>query len=290
MNPSPAKNPAMEMSKQIWPEPPIDRLNSDTLTPSANSSIFPPRMLRASFEAYYDDASKDYWVKNECGDYMRVNESSLKRMLKKAGYNPTAGKYDPMAEVDEEVVKIQMEKRICYAGPLAGHALGAHKIEGRTVLVTDSPKLVEPVPGEWPLLSQVIQQMFNSGDDDQAIYLYGWLQFALECLRSGQHHPGQALVMAGERECGKSLMQGLITELLGGRSAKPYQFMTDGTAFNSDLFGAEHLMVEDEAASTDLRARRHFGAYLKQITAADTQRLHGKNRNALTLTRSEEHT
>ena len=68
---------------------------------------------------------------------------------------------------------------------------------------------------------------------------------------------------------------------MGGRSAKPYQFMTGGTDFNSDLFGAEHLMVEDEQASTDIRARRHLGSQIKNVTVNEEQRLHAKGRDAI---------
>jgi hypothetical protein len=90
--------------------------------------------------------------------------------------------------------------------------------------------------------------------------------------------------MAGPHDCGKSLLQNIITLLLGGRMAKPYQFMMGGTPFNYDLFAAEHLMIEDEAASTDIRARRHFGANLKNVTVSEVQRCHAKNRNPVSLT------
>ena len=59
--------------------------------------------------------------------------------------------------------------------------------------------------------------------------------------------------------------------------------MSGLTPFNSDLFEAEHLMIEDEQASTDIRARRNFGAQLKNITVVDWQRCHAKNRVAISL-------
>jgi hypothetical protein len=241
-----------------------------------------PQLLpqsKPNFEAFYDDNTKDFWVKDSRGHYMRVNEIALRRMLKSVGFRTERGTDEPLSEVDEELRLIQVDKRIFYAGPLAGYNTGTYEIEGKLILVTDSPKVIPPVEGEFPVLEQMIANMLGN----QLPYLLGWLHYALKNLHAGQRHPGQALVLAGERECGKSLLQQVITELLGGRSAKPYQFMTEATTFNAELFGAEHLMIEDEAASTDLRARRKFGAYLKQITAAESQRHHGKNRTALTL-------
>jgi hypothetical protein len=71
--------------------------------------------------------------------------------------------------------------------------------------------------------------------------------------------------------------------MMGGRSAKPFQFMTGGTQFNSELFHAEHLMIEDEAASFDYRVRVKMGASLKSFVVNEDQRCHPKNRPALTL-------
>ena len=59
--------------------------------------------------------------------------------------------------------------------------------------------------------------------------------------------------------------------------------MSGATEFNGDLFGAEHLMIEDEVAFTDIRARRHFGARIKDFTVNSVQSCHGKNRPALSL-------
>jgi hypothetical protein len=103
-------------------------------------------------------------------------------------------------------------------------------------------------------------------------------------MRSARYRPGQALAIAGPAGCGKSLFQALITEILGGRSAKPYRYMSGATDFNSDLFGAEHLVIEDEVASTDLRKRLGFGAQIKNVTVNATQSCHAKCRPALTLT------
>src|SRR4030095_11750743 len=118
---------------------------------------------------------------------------------------------------------------------------------------------------------------------DQVRYLYGWLKIAYDAVRARVRRPGQGLVLAGVRDCGKSLLQNLITLILGGRSARPYQFMSGLTPFNSDLCEAGHLRMENEQASPDIRARRNFGAQLKNITVIDWQRCHAKNRVAISL-------
>ena len=95
--------------------------------------------------------------------------------------------------------------------------------------------------------------------------------------------PRQCLVIAGEAGCGKSLLQKIITHTLGGRTAKPYSFLTGRTEFNSDLFGAEHLIIDDESASTAYRSRENLGNQIKQIVAVAEHRLHAKGKDAMTL-------
>jgi hypothetical protein len=55
------------------------------------------------------------------------------------------------------------------------------------------------------------------------------------------------------------------------------------TSFNADLFEAEHLAMEDEHASIDLRARRHFGSQIKTVTVNEFQRCHGKHQKGSML-------
>jgi hypothetical protein len=75
----------------------------------------------------------------------------------------------------------------------------------------------------------------------------------------------------------------MISPLLGGRMAKPYQFMSGATPFNGNLFEAEHLMVEDDIASSDIRSRRSFGNYIKQFSANEEVQHHAKGKQAMTL-------
>lgn len=132
-------------------------------------------------------------------------------------------------------------------------------------------------------LAHIMEQLFCDHVTDQRLYILGWLKVAVESLRAGTGRPGQGLAMAGPRNCGKSLFQNLITEILGGRAAKPYRYMSGQTPFNADLFAAEHLMIEDECGSTDLRPRREFGARIKDFTVNEVQSCHAKNRQALSL-------
>ncbi len=233
-------------------------------------------------EIYYDPwtSGKCYFVKNSRANFIPVSEGNLKRMLRANGFSADCGKDELVSELDGFLNDVQVASDVEYAGPLAGYTTGKYEIQNHRVLVTDSPRFLEPADGPWPTLEKLMTNLLGA---DQLPFLFGWLKVAITALRAGRRRPGQVLVLAGPPACGKSLLQNLITRMLGGRSAKPYQYMTGGTQFNSELFHAEHLMIEDETASFDLRVRRQLGANLKSFVVNESQRCHPKNRPALTL-------
>lgn len=231
---------------------------------------------------FYDEATKEYLWPRASGGWVRLNETSIRRHLIQAGISRYSGD-SPLSQLDYAINLIQIDNSVIYAGSLAGHKAGLYHFSGNRILVTDSPRIIEPKPGDWPTLRKLIEGMLDEESVDQTPYLYGWLKVAYASLRTGRQRPGQALVLAGVAGCGKSLLQNIITEILGGRSAKPYQYMTGATTFNADLFTAEHQMVEDEAASSEARIRRKFGGEIKGITVNETNRLHAKGKNGLIL-------
>jgi hypothetical protein len=186
--------------------------------------------------------------------------------------------------MDDAKRKIQRNQDVVYAGPVAGLMQGFHQILGQNILVTQSPKIPRAVAGSWDTLRQVLENLLKNEEFDQTLHFYGWMKCAYQSLSSGRHTPGQCLAIAGPPDAGKSLIQNLTTIVLGGRVAKPYQFMTGKTQFNAEMFGAEHLMIEDESASTDNRTRATLGSFIKMVTVNRTQSCHGKNKQAFTLT------
>ena len=233
--------------------------------------------------AYYDSRRREYLVRDKLGGWLPLNETQYKRRLRRDGLRSKAEDGELISEVDARLLEVQEEFNIDYAGPVAGYDSGFYT-EGETrFLVTRSPNVPKPEPGDWSTIKALINGLLRD-DTGQINHLYGWLKIACEALRERKFRPGQAVAFAGPRESGKSLLQNhIITPALGGRVAKPYQHMVGDTPFNSDLFAAEHLSIEDEHASTDIRARLKFGAQIKNITVNDIQRCHQKNREAFTM-------
>jgi hypothetical protein len=229
----------------------------------------------------YHENGKGFLVGRK-GDYIVMTGSEMRRHLLSIGFSRE--KKMPLSDVDQALHDIQMNKSIAYSGPLAGYSAGLREVCGQRILVTGAPKLIDPDPSiDWPIIRALIEQMLCADNGRQFPSFYGWLSHAYRTLRRREISQGQALALAGPRACGKTLLQQIIREILGGREGNPYPFMVRATQFNRELFGAENLMFGDEVASTSYHSRVQFGAMLKQFVVNPTQRCHGKGREAVTL-------
>ena len=229
---------------------------------------------------YYDWSRTSFWVRNDRGGWVMIKTPDVRRSLIEQGFRNKAAPNEQVSQVDSLLTAIQRCNDVDYADSLAGYATGVYMINEKRILVRDSPRLIQPAPGVWDLLQAIIRNMLGP---EQQLYLFGWLKVAILALYKSKFRTGQALTLAGPKDCGKSLLQNLITEILGNRSVKPHRYMSGLTPFNGELFGSEYLIIEDEEASTDIRARRNFGTKIKEICANLTQSCHGKHRQALTL-------
>jgi hypothetical protein len=220
---------------------------------------------------FYDSSTRLYWRRNSRGVWISVDEKSVSRSL--AVEHGLSRKSDGGgSEVEHALVRIQRENDVVYAGPLAGYSEGIHMDGNRRLLITQGPTLITPKEGPWPLLGGFFERIFVVDGIDQRPFVFGWLKCAVDALRNGIRRPGQVLVLAGPVGSGKSLFQQLVTAMLGGRSERAYSYFSTQTGFNGDLFSSEHLILEDELASRDMRSRRQFGQSLKAVVANTVQR------------------
>lgn len=226
---------------------------------------------------WYDDSGGGFWRWQKDVGWIGYTEAQYKRHLKVKGYFSTAGKDETASQVERILVALQHQKRVDFAGEIAGYKHGIHEICGSRILIPKGPQFPTPKRGRWDLIKTLIADLFR----DQAVYFYSWIKAAFASLVAGApFRPGQLLTIAGPKDCGKSLLQNLITEMLGGRSCKPYSYLTGKTDFNSHCFAAEHWMIEDEASCTDIRTRRIFGAMVKNVVVNEVQNFHAKGRVA----------
>lgn len=235
------------------------------------------------FDAYYHSPDKSYLVKDHQNNWMPVSEKSLTLRLVADGYSRQPVKGQDLSVAEQVLLKIQNHHNIVYHGPLAGYDAGLHKQGGQKVLVTQSPFYVDLIPGNWDLIRAFLTGMFRTPEVDQTPFVHIWLKQAVTAFRSKLFIPGPATAIAGPGKSGKTLFSKMVTYSLGDRSASPHRYMLGHTQFNSEIFGSECLVIDDEQPSKDLRTRRLFGTFIKNMLFGGFQSCHGKKTNALSL-------
>jgi hypothetical protein len=132
---------------------------------------------RSELPAYYDGVRKAFWTTNSRGDWIEVNEQSLRRLLREQGFR--GGKLrdgEAITPLDAKLNQIQREQDVAYAGPLAGYRSGVTDCCGQRILVTTSPVLIEPAEGEWPVLRRFLETLLYDSHYDQMPYVFALLE------------------------------------------------------------------------------------------------------------------
>ena len=246
-----------------------------------------PPAAEPALDAYYDTERRVYLTLNAGGRWLAFAEDQFKRRLKAAGFRARAHEGERLSPADQRLLWIQDHRDVGYAAPLAGRASGFYEHNGARYLVTNSPHFIVPAKGKCPVLSDLLTNLFVRNEPEygerQLETLLGWLKGSVIALRAGKMKEAQALAMAGPPQSGKSLLQRLLTHLLGGRECKPFLFMAGKTPFNAELFEAEHLTLEDEHMSRRLSDRLALGAAIKAMVANETHHCHRKRCTGITL-------
>ena len=238
---------------------------------------------------YFYAQSERFLVRNPAGRWLALSASSYKRILASRGISTKRGNGEVMSEGDHVIIQTQLENDIARYGPLCGRNAGFYVENGIRHLVTESMQLIEPIKGPAPVIVAILRGLFGDPNTDisaaQEHTFLGWMQSSVRALRAGRFVQDQAMVIAGPRDCGKSLVQHLvITPCLAGRAVNGEKFFLRGNDFNSDLYRAEHITMDDCQASTKISDRLAFGAKLKGATVGSAVGdLHGKGKDGIAI-------
>lgn len=282
-------------AKPTPPAPPPGRGGGVLSTPSDPSADFETKDGVPQY--YFEDLSRLYIHKNERGEWVTLNETQIKRELKKTlglrdKANVQAGEL--ISPLDEKLRDIEQNHRVAYAGLLAGYRAGLVSITGRRVLVTEDPVYITPRKGEWPVLEAFFAGLLVGSEPsdekggvvaiDQRPHFFAWLQHAVQSYYACQRTNGLALGIAGEPDCGKSFLALILRWIFGGRIGKPYAAMTGQDNFNKDAAEAVLQLVDDEnQADTRLDQRQKFASEIKKFVANNEFRLRAMHKDGFSV-------
>ena len=232
----------------------------------------------------YFDGSK--YFRPRSGSYDAIIREDAFLELRNAGFSSIAPKGALMSPSEKAVHTIQTSRRVHFAGAICGRPVGMHKEGDIMVLATSGPTIIEGVQGDSAPMERFVSNLLGRGQDEFAsVQLHtfvGWLKHFRSALRNHElHQPGQALALVGDHDCGKSLLQQLITLMAGGRGQDASLYLLGDSIFNKELWGAEHLFLDDDKLGDNGKESHAVRDRLKKLTVASTFLMHSKGRDAV---------
>lgn len=238
---------------------------------------------------YY--AERGQWFAGDGrGNFAKISDSMAKSLLAEHGFNKNAKDSVGNTPADRAMVWLAQNKRVAFAGLLAGYPAGVHDCGGVPILVTESPSLITPKPGNCAALREFVESLLHDEEHDQITVFYLWLSESLRAFyqrildgKTGVFRHCPALGLFGPRGCGKTaLIELVLKPLFGGRMADPMTYLGEGR-FNDDLFAASLLVLDDKGASANLAERRQRGEGIKDLIWKPEQRMEAKQVKAVYL-------
>ena len=213
-------------------------------------------------------------------------------------------------ESEAAIYQVMTEHGIDYDGSMPGYPIGLHIEGGRKYYCDSGPTWLEGINHEsadvgagWEMIYQLTTQLFSppSADTDEPVQSRAWwhwiwamkasreaLKLAIRELQGGERRqvrPGQAMVLCGPKNCGKSfLVNQIIRPLLGGRQQDAHKAFANGAdSFNGELLHGEVWTVDDKEHSHRIDQRRQFGANIKSMMYSGRVGFHAKHKEQVTL-------
>lgn len=223
-------------------------------------------------EIYYDNRNDRFYVSASTGEFRSYPGVHAKAVLRVY--------HTPDDLIDESLHRIRDESFVDCVINISGMSRGFHNVNGKRVLVPRGPAYITPAEGDWSITRAIISGMLGGETSEQYQWFIRWLAFSLQSFYSQKFQQAQVVAFIGPPATGKSLLQWIITMLLGGTVVDVIQKATGKTEFNGDWAEAAHLRVDDEFAENDRTTRASVQQTVKAVAVRSGQRIHPKGREA----------
>jgi hypothetical protein len=234
----------------------------------------------AAAEGYYHDGTH-YWCQTSEGIYVRKSREDTLLHIASFGLSRKS-KTGNLSDAERVLLHIQTHNRIAAAAPCVFKRPGVIHVAGERVLNVSKCRPVLPAadyksPDEgFPYIWFFLNGFFHGGDEAKNIFL-AWCKVAYEGALAYEPIPGQALFICGPAISGKTLIAtGIVPPLLGYKTSNPYNYFLKVTPFNSDIFAAGLLTINDEDAPRSEAQKEAFTQSVKAFVANKGHQYHPK--------------
>lgn len=260
-------------------------LPPDHPVPDAPAPTFDPMEVIQKLDLWWK-GSKYYFRREGDDGFTEFNQAEIARRLRvdfgmeNKPWRDPAGGVIP-GQIDRILNLVATERFVDAVANVAGVKAGIYDFGGGRLLVTSSPKLIEPAAGDCGTICAFGTTLLGK---DGFLRFCLWLKFSYEALMENRRRPGQCLTLVGESGKGKGVLQSdIITPILAGREADPKKWLSGDEKFNEELIAAEHLKMEEIPSSVRYDDRLTLGERIKELCVNRSQRMRGMHKTAVTV-------
>ena len=222
------------------------------------------------------------------GAAQQIQEKQLILELRQAGFSPKIRAGKACSEVENALVSICNDNRIDEIAPVIFSKDRVVTYNSRRILNNANINPVKPADSgdkkDWPFIHKWLSSLFVNNSKTPTIdYFYAWLQRFYISVIDKNAAQGQALLLVGPTNKGKSLLSNCVISALVGGFADASEYISGGTSFNKDLGGKAAWVIDDTVSAASFQDQRKATELIKKAVANPRMEYHAKHVDAISV-------
>jgi hypothetical protein len=227
-------------------------------------------------DGIYWDSNK-YWMKESRNRWLSLTKDDLILRFKSMGLATRPGKGEVMSESEEMLLAVQRLNHVDLAAPVVFDKRDIIDYKGVRILnvstVTPMSSMdSEEIEARCPWLIEFCTRLWDPVPSPCGVlpheFFLSWLKRFWQSSLSGTPLPGQALIISGPVDRGKSLLGTVILPMImGGSGADAGAYLIGSDRFNRDICAAGVWTIDDNKSAATRGDHLRFGEALKKLVA-----------------------
>lgn len=208
--------------------------------------------------------------------------------LRQAGFTSKPRKNQPLSEVEAAILTVSNQNRIDEIAPVVFSGDRVVSYNGHRILNCANIDPVQPDAdgdrSKWPFLNKWLNQLFvDSGTSPALDYFYSWLKRFYMSVLQREFVQGQALLLVGPTNKGKSLLSNRVISGLVGGYADASDYLSGQTRFNKDLGRVAAWVIDDTTSAASFQDQRKATELIKRAVANPRVEYQAKYADAMSI-------
>ena len=202
-----------------------------------------------------------------------IKESQLVMELKAAGFSHKKRKGKNTSEIEDAILTISNINRVHAVAPVIFSRDKIVHFNSNRILNTGKIDPTNPNgdgdPAKWPFIHQWLNQLFanTKGQNPTVEYFLAWMQRFYVAVRTPSLTQGQALLLVGPTNKGKSLLSNKVIAALVGGFSDASEYLSGISQFNKDLGRVAAWVVDDTTSAASFQDQLKATELIKRAVA-----------------------